>query len=116
MKTIIDLTIPDLVITQDLGLGMMLWMTHFFPEESWALIQRAKCLRILDAMWNDEGYFIREPNLPTTKIAFTNYGVSIGLQAVGEMPERVEQINHFFNTYRSHDEYDRAAITHVMAC
>ena len=67
-------------------------------------------------MWNDEGYFIREPNLPTTKIAFTNYGVSVGLQAIGEMPGRVEQINHFFDSYRSHDEYDREAITHVMAC
>lgn len=33
MKEIIDKTAPDLVITQDLGLGMMLWMTHFFPGE-----------------------------------------------------------------------------------
>ena len=33
MKEIIDKTARDLVITQDLGLGMMLWMTHFFPEE-----------------------------------------------------------------------------------
>src|SRR4029078_5413805 len=36
MKEIIDKTAPDLVITQDLGLGMMLWMTHFFPGEGWA--------------------------------------------------------------------------------
>jgi hypothetical protein len=33
MREIIDKTARDLVITQDLGLGMMLWMTHFFPEE-----------------------------------------------------------------------------------
>ena len=33
MRVIIDRTAGDLVITQDLGLGMMLWMTHFFPEE-----------------------------------------------------------------------------------
>jgi len=32
MRLIIDKTADDLVITQDLGLGMMLWMTHFFPR------------------------------------------------------------------------------------
>ena len=116
MKYLVDQTMPELVVTQDLGIGMMLWMTHFFPDEEWAQIQRPRCLKTLDAMWNDDGYFIREPYLPHTKIAFTNYGVSVGLQAVGEMPDRVEQINHFFDAYRSHDEYDREAITHVMAC
>jgi hypothetical protein len=32
------------------------------------------------------------------------------------MPGRVERLNEFFEIYRSDDEYDRAAITHVMAC
>ena len=32
------------------------------------------------------------------------------------MPERVDRLNDFFDSYRSGDEYDRAAITHVMAC
>ena len=50
------------------------------------------------------------------KFAFTNYGVSVGLQAVTAMPERVLRLNAFFETYRSGDEYDRDAITHVMAC
>ena len=50
------------------------------------------------------------------KFAFTNYGVSIGLQAVGAMPERVDRLHAFFEAYRSGDEYDREAITHVMAC
>src|SRR3989304_4983759 len=36
MREIIDGTAGDLVITQDLGLGMMLWMTHFFPTEGCA--------------------------------------------------------------------------------
>jgi hypothetical protein len=50
------------------------------------------------------------------KFAFTNYGVSVGLQAVNTMPERVRRLNLFFDAYRSGDEYDRQAITHVMAC
>jgi hypothetical protein len=99
-----------------LGLGMMLWMTHFFPDEDWARTQKARCLSMLDRMWMNEGYFCREPGLYRVKFAFTNYGVSVGLQAVNAMPERVRALNASFESYRSGDEYDREAITHVMAC
>ncbi len=116
MKALIDLSAPELFITQDLGLGMMLWMTHFFPEEEWALSQRRRCLRQLDAMWQNDSYFCREPELIDIKFAFTNYGVAVGLQAVGEMPQRVRRLNAFFDSFRSGDEYDRDAITHVMSC
>jgi hypothetical protein len=67
-------------------------------------------------MWVEQGYFAREPYLPGMRFAFTNYGVSVGLQAVGAMQDRVERLNDYFDLYRSGDEYDRAAITHVMAC
>jgi hypothetical protein len=116
MRRLIDQSAPGLVITQDLGLGMMLWMTHLFPTEDWAKLQRKRCLVMLDHMWRQDGFFCREPDLPDTKFAFTNYGVSIGLQAVAAMPERVDCLNDYFDSYRSGDEYDRAAITHVMAC
>jgi hypothetical protein len=116
MKEIIDKTAGQLVITQDLGLGMMLWMTQFFAEEPWAELQRRRSLAMLDRMWVDEGYFCREPHLPEMRFAFTNYGVSIGLQAVGAMADRVDALNAYFDTYRSGDEYDVNAITHVMAC
>jgi hypothetical protein len=115
MRLLVDDTAPQMHITQDLALGMMLWLAHFFPEEAWARIQGPRCLTTLDGMWRDAGYFCREPMLPTTKFAFTNYGVSIGLQAVGAMPERVERLYRFFEGHRSGDDYDRAAITHVMA-
>ncbi len=116
MKKLIDMSYSDLLITQDLGLGMMLWLCHFFPDEDWAILQSRRCLEMLDSMWCDAGYFCREPDLPNMKFAFTNYGVSVGLQAVGAMQSRVSQLNTYFEEYRSGDEYDRAAITHVMAC
>ena len=116
MRTLIEQNYDELVITQDLGLGMMLWLTHFFPTEKWAKEQKRRCLITLDAMWDPDGYFCREPYLPDTKFAFTNFGVSIGLQAVGEMQDRVSKLNDYFETYHSGDEYDSAAITHVMAC
>ncbi len=116
MRALIDATAGSLTITQDLGLGMMLWLSHFFPTENWAVTQRRRSLAVLDLMWRDDSYFCREPNLPYIKFAFTNYGVSIGLQAVEAMTKRVRRLNSFFDHYRSGDEYDREAITHVMAC
>jgi hypothetical protein len=116
MRELIDRDARKLVVTQDLGLGMMLWMSHFFPAEPWARLQRQRCLHMLETMWVEEGYFCREPALREVKFAFTNYGVSVGLQSVNGMAERVEHLNEFFETYRSGDEYDDAAITHVMAC
>ena len=117
MKALIDLQYRQLDITQDLGIGMILWMSHFFPAEEWARVQRERGLRTLDRMWVDPpGYFCREPGQPRVFFAFTNYGVSVGLQAVDAMPERVAKLNAFIETYRSRDEYDRDAITHVMAC
>jgi len=116
MQELINRDAPALDIHQDLGIGMMLWMSHFFPTSEWAVIQKARCLATLDRMWVDDNYFCREPRMRDVKFAFTNYGVGIGLQAVGASPERVERLNAFFDGYRSGDEYDRAAITHVMAC
>ncbi|MGO9995302.1 MAG: hypothetical protein ACLPTF_22680 [Steroidobacteraceae bacterium] len=116
MHRLIEQSAPDLHVTQDLGLGMMLWMTQFFPEERWAVTHRARSLKMLDRMWIDEGYFCREPGARDVKFAFTNYGVSIGLQAVNAMPQQIRRLNAYFETYRSGDEYDRDPITHVMAC
>ena len=116
MRTLIDASRSRFVVTQDLGLGMMLWMSHFYPDEGWAIQQRRQSLNVLDQMWDERGYYCREPMLPNTKFAFTNYGVSIGLQAVGARPTQIERLHEFFETYRSGDEYDVAAITHVMAC
>ena len=95
---------------------MMLWMTQFAPDETWARTQKTRCLGMLDRMWVGQGYFCREPGLTDVKFAFTNYGVSIGLQAANAMDERVGRLNAFFETYSSADHYDREAITHVMAC
>jgi hypothetical protein len=116
MAGLIGQTSGNLVITEDLGIGMMLWMSHFFPGEPWAQQQRRRCLAMLDRMWQPPGFFCREPEQPGVRFAFTNYGVSVGLQAVNASLERVTALNRYFDKYQSGDEYDEAAITHVMAC
>lgn len=117
LRDLVERYAPETEITQDLGLGMMLWMTHFCPEETWAVQQRDRSLEMLDDMWVDPpGYFARHPAMQEVKFAFTNYGVSVGLQAVGADLDRVRQLNDYFEGYRSGDRYDREAITHVMSC
>jgi hypothetical protein len=104
-------------IDQDLGLGMMLWLSHFWPDEPWALTHRERSLEALENLWIDPpGYFARSRRERHVRFAFTNYGVSFGLQAVGEHQERAERLNAYFEAYRSGDEYETDAITHVMAC
>lgn len=117
MKTLIDLQYEGLEIDQDLGLGMMLWLAHFFPREEWAVLQRDRALIALEDLWNDgSDFFSRASHARGMRIAFANYGVSLGLQAADAWPQRVERLNSYFESYRSGDEYDREAITHVMAC
>src|SRR5438105_12935343 len=112
MRKLIEQGWRVLEIEQDLGLGMMLWLAHFFPEEPWATAQTTRALRMLDVMWVDPpGYFCRAPWQRETKFAFTNYGVSLRLQAANVWPERVEHLNAFFENWRSGDDYDRDAIT-----
>jgi hypothetical protein len=117
MRILIDRDYERLQIDQDLGLGMMLWLNHFFSQEYWAKLQANRSLAMLDRMWVDPpGYFCRDPHLHHVKFAFTNYGVSLGLQAVGRNPDRIVRLNQYFDRYRSGDHYDSDAITHVMAC
>ena len=117
MRELIERDYQGLHIEQDLGLGMMLWLSHFFPQESWSRVQTSRCLTTLDQLWIDPpGYFCRAPNLSHVRFAFTNYGISLGLQAVRRNADRVVRINKYFDHYRSGDHYDSDAITHVMAC
>jgi hypothetical protein len=117
MKALIERQYRSLDVDQDLGLGMMLWLAHFFPNEDWAKLQTSRSLAAFDRLWVDPpGFFGRASYAPHVRIAFANYGVSVGLQAADVWPQRVERLNAYFDAYRSGDEYDREAITHVMAC
>ncbi|HZL98617.1 MAG TPA: hypothetical protein VFD43_00065 [Planctomycetota bacterium] len=117
MQALVAESWPTLHVTQDLGLGMLLWLAHFEPDEPWARTLRARALATLDRMWVDPpGYFCREPGARPVRFAFTNFGVAIGLQAAGAQAGRVEALLRYFDVYRSGDEYDTNAITHVMGC
>jgi hypothetical protein len=117
MRAMMERQYETLHIDQDLGLGMMLWLAHFFPDEDWAVVQRELAIGALDKLWIDPpGYFARASYADYVRIAFANYGVSVGLQSQDLWPERVRALNDYFESFRSGDEYDREAITWVMAC
>jgi hypothetical protein len=115
MEALVRHAYPSLHVDQDLG--MLLWMSHFFPEEPWARALSERSLAALEQLWIDPpGYFCRAAGMPGVAFAFTNYGISVGLQAVEARLDRVAKLERFFAGYRSGDEYDTNAITHVMAC
>jgi len=120
MRKLIDKNYPNFSCSQDLGLGEILWMSHFYKDEDWAKYVSQQAIETLDIMWVDKGekggYFCRNPGAEKVKFAFTNFGVSVGLQAANLWPDRVEKINKFFENYKSGDEYDTNSITHVMYC
>jgi hypothetical protein len=117
LKELVDGSGQDLLLTHELELGMMLWLCHMFPKEPWALVQRERSLAMLERTWvASPGYFCRQPQTPEIKYAFANYAVSLGLQAAGAHPERVELINRYFEEHPSTRGYDADPITHVMAC
>jgi hypothetical protein len=120
MEALVAAAWPSLFVHQDLGLGMLLWSAARCPSDEWAVEQRQRSLDLLDTMWvpagPDAGYVCRQPGHPGVRFAFTNYGVAIGLRAVGAWSARVAAVMRYFDDYRSGDEYDREAITHVMGC
>lgn len=117
MAALIEASWRDLWITQDLGLGTMLWSAAWCSDEPWATAHIERSLTQLDHLWVDPpGYFCREPGYRHVRFAFTNSGVALGLQAAGTAGDRVQQLIAYFDGYRSGDHYDRDAITHVMAC
>ena len=105
---------------------MMLWLAHRHMDESWAQTLVPRCLKSLEGLWIEDspargpriatGHFARSSRERSFTLAFGNYGVAIGLQAVKAWPERVSSMLAFFEDFQSHDKYDEEAITWVMAC
>lgn len=117
MKELIDTSYKEITINQDLGLGMMLWMCQFHEDEEWAQVQKERSLKKLNELWIDPpGYFCRRKGMIKSKFAFTNFGISIGLQSVSSQMDRVQKLNEFFGDFKSGDKYEWDAVTHVMEC
>ena len=116
-------TYQSLAPDHGVDLGLLLWITHFFPETPWALALRERALTALDARWVDPpGYFRR--NLPepwngpvrSNRLALTNFSSSVGLQAQGVWSHRVERLHRYFlEDYRWEVDMDDA-LAPILHC
>ena len=118
MDALVDKLYPDLRVTQDLGLGMLLWMSHFFPGVELV----ARCSG--NAPWPPStgcgsirpGTSVASSATPTSSSPSPTTACRSGSRRSAPIPIGWPRLHRFFATYRSNDEYDSNAITHVMAC
>jgi hypothetical protein len=103
LEAMVQATHQSLAPDHGVDLGLLLWVTHFFPEESWAVSLRERALAGLDGRWVDPpGYFRR--NLPepwvgpvrSNRLAISNLTAAVGLQAQGVWAERVQRLQKYF--------------------
>jgi hypothetical protein len=123
MEAMVQATHRSLTPDHGVDLGLLLWITHFFPREPWALGLRERALADLDGRWIDPpGYFRR--NLPepwvgrprANRLAICNLTASIGLQSQGVWTHRVERLHrYFFQEYRWEVDMDDA-LAPLLAC
>jgi hypothetical protein len=123
LESMVLTTYESLAPNHGIDLGLLLWITHFFPHTPWALALRERTLATLDTRWVDPpGYFRR--NLPepwdgpvrSNRLALANLTASIGLQAQGVWPHRVERLHRYFlEDYRwEMDMHD--ALAPILTC
>ena len=116
-------TYHSLAPDHGVDLGLLLWITHFFPDTPWALSLRERALGALDARWVDPpGYFRR--NLPepwvgpvrSNRLALSNFSAAIGLQAQGVWSGRVERLHtYFLQEYRWEVDM-KDALAPILTC
>ena len=85
-------------------------------SQPWARTVSEGALKQLGKMWAPRGFFYRSSMSGSDVMAFSNFGVAVGLQAAHAWPGRVAALNNFFRTFKSGDEYDVKGITWVMGC
>ncbi len=103
LEPMVQSTYRTLAPDHGVDLGLLLWITHFFPAEPWSLLLRERVLAALDARWVDPpGYFRR--NLPEpwsgpvrpNRLALSNLTATVGLQAQGVWVHRVLRVHRYF--------------------
>jgi hypothetical protein len=116
-------TYQSLAPDHGVDLGLLLWASHFFPGDPWSLLLRERAVSALDARWVDPpGYFRRnfsEPwNSPirSNRLAITNLGVSIGLQAQGLWSNRVRRLRDYFTAHYPWDPTPGDPLAHILLC
>jgi len=104
-------------------LGLLLWVTHFFPDEAWSLLLRERVVSALDARWVDPpGYFRRNLSEPwngplrSNRLAITNLSAALGLQAQGLSAHRVQRLRQYFTNQYPWENDTQDVLAQILLC
>ncbi len=123
LEEMVRKTFQSLAPDHGVDLGLLLWITHFFPGEPWSLLLREQTLAALDARWVDPpGYFRR--NLPepwssplrSNLLAITNLSASVGLQAQRVWADRVRRLHDYFLNHYPWEPDPDDALLPILTC
>ncbi len=116
MDRLVQAACARLRIDRDVTAGAALWLSHFFPDESWSRLLFDRSMGVLDRIWiESEGFFARSPHARNSRRAIGNYAITLGLQSHGLEPERVDRAHRYWETERWRGA-DRGIAPQVMAC
>lgn len=113
MKTMVEKKYSSYRSSDPLDLGEALWITHWFPNETWAEYMTLKSVEALEKLWR-EGDFRDSLN---HRLAFREFGTTIGVQLHSQSKDvwkdRIEEIHHLWlpNLYKRDQD-----ISPVMFC
>lgn len=123
LEGLVRATYLSLAPDNGVDLGLLLWITHFFPREPWSIVLRERALTALDARWVDPpGYFRR--NLPEpwsgpvrpNRLAVTNLTAAIGLQAQGVWAHRVQRLHRYFLEDYPWEAWEQDPLSPILTC
>ena len=113
MKSMVDLKYARYRSSDPLDLGEALWITHWYPDESWAQAITSKSLQALEELWQ-RGEFRDSLD---QRLAFREFGTTIGVQvnerASERWKDRVDEIHHLWLPHLYERDQD---ISPVMFC
>ncbi len=123
LEGMVEKTYQSLAPDHGADLGLLLWVTHFFPKEAWSLLLRERVLSALDARWVDPpGYFRRNLSEPwngplrADRLAITNLSAAIGLHAQGLWAHRVQRLHEYFSTQYPWEADPEDCVAHILHC
>ncbi|MGW8267073.1 MAG: hypothetical protein ACWGSQ_11945 [Longimicrobiales bacterium] len=123
LEGMVKKTYQSLAPDHGVDLGLLLWVAHFLPGEPWSLLLRERALSALDARWVDPpGYFRRGLSEPwngpkrSNRLAITNLGVAIGLQAQGLWAHRVRRLHRYFTEEYRWEPEPADALAPILLC
>lgn len=113
MQQLVNTRYPRYRTNDTLDAGEALWLSSWFPQESWAKALKSKAAEAVEKLWQSKEF----EGKPAYRLAFREFGTTTGVQLHADMSDkwkpRVALLHEFWEKHL----FDRDAdITPVMFC